>query len=122
GFCKYMDGKLTFAPINSPTKILDIGAGSGAWAIQAAYKYEDAQVIAADILPPPMRLFPPNMSYLYCNILDPLCFDKESFDIIHLRSVLYHLPKTAIPLVIEHISIVLKPGGWLIIEDYGQHT
>lgn len=32
------------------------------------------------------------------------------------------MPKAEIPLVIEHVSHVLKPGGWLIIEDYGKHT
>ncbi len=37
------------------------------------------------------RSFPSNMKYLHCNILKPLDFDREIFDVIHMRSLLYHV-------------------------------
>ncbi|KAG6894081.1 hypothetical protein C0992_007578, partial [Termitomyces sp. T32_za158] len=55
GIKAYMKGALTFADIKPPGSILDLGAGSGAWAIQAAHQYPNATVIAADLSPLPDR-------------------------------------------------------------------
>lgn len=122
GFDEYMKGELTFAPLDKPLKILDIGAGSGAWAIQAAHKYTEAEVIASDISPLPARPLPPNLKYQHCDILEPLPFEPDTFDVVHMRLLLYHLPKLQIPSVIERITRIMKPNGWLIIEDFGRHT
>lgn len=31
------------------------------------------------------------MKYLFCNVLEPLPFEADSFDVVHLRIVLYHV-------------------------------
>jgi SAM-dependent methyltransferase len=38
------------------------------------------------------------------------------FDLIHARLVLIHIPERA--AVIDRLVIALKPGGWLVIEDF----
>ena len=49
-FLKILDGKLHLAPIgNNPQKILDIGTGTGIWAIDIAEMYPSAHVIGTDI-------------------------------------------------------------------------
>lgn len=44
---------------------------------------------------------------------DPL--DSHSFDLIHARQVLEHVPKRL--EVIEKLANALRPGGWLVLED-----
>ncbi|KAF8886676.1 S-adenosyl-L-methionine-dependent methyltransferase [Gymnopilus junonius] len=112
-----MNGELTFAPLDNPLKILDLGAGSGA----CANIYPHAEVIAADIVPLPERPFPPNVKYQHCDVLVTLPFVDSSFDVVHMRLLMYHLPPAEIPSVIQRISRILKPQGWLIIEDFGRH-
>ncbi|TFY50335.1 hypothetical protein EVG20_g11580 [Dentipellis fragilis] len=57
GITQFIDGRLTPAPIenSNPQKVLELGAGSGAWAIQAAKHFPEAEVIASDINPLPPR-------------------------------------------------------------------
>jgi ubiquinone/menaquinone biosynthesis C-methylase UbiE len=47
-------------------------------------------------------------------VADPL--PAQTFDLIHARLVLIHLP--AREQVLERMVTALKPGGWLVIEDF----
>ncbi|KAF5388384.1 hypothetical protein D9615_000795 [Tricholomella constricta] len=124
GIAAYLHGELSLATIENPKKILDVGAGSGAWAIQAAQLYPDAEVIAADLAQLPARPLPKNVSYLPLDVLKPYPseWEQEIFDVIHLRLVLYHLPQAAIGDVLRRTVGFLKPNGWLLIEDVGLHS
>ena len=44
-----MDGELHFAPLRVPHRILDIGTGTGIWAIDMADKYPSAEVLGVDL-------------------------------------------------------------------------
>ncbi|KAA1472014.1 S-adenosyl-L-methionine-dependent methyltransferase [Dentipellis sp. KUC8613] len=115
GIRKYMNGKLTFAPLDNPQKILEVGSGSGAWAIQAAQMYPDAEIVAADMTSLPPRPLPKNLRFQKLNILDPFPFQPEEFDAVHFRLVLFHLPNARD--VVRRAAQLLKPGGWLLVED-----
>ncbi|KAG5351667.1 hypothetical protein C0989_005362 [Termitomyces sp. Mn162] len=93
--------------------------GSGAWAIQAAQTYPEATVIAIDISPLPSRPLPSNMQFLQLNVTESLPFEPENFDIIHARFIFVHLPNWK--QVLENIVSLLKPRGWLWIEDADIH-
>jgi SAM-dependent methyltransferase len=41
---------------------------------------------------------------------------ETGFDLIHARLVLIHLPDRS--LVLERLAAALKPGGWLVIEEF----
>lgn len=43
--------KVTFAPIENPQQILDIGTGTGIWAIDAGEQFPSATVTATDLSP-----------------------------------------------------------------------
>jgi methylase of polypeptide subunit release factors len=44
-----LEGKLHLAPLSNPQKILDIGTGTGIWAIDMADKYPMSKVIGTDL-------------------------------------------------------------------------
>jgi len=46
-----LDGKLHLAPLDAPQRILDIGTGTGIWAIDVADEYPMAEVIGTDLSP-----------------------------------------------------------------------
>jgi methylase of polypeptide subunit release factors len=44
-----LDGQLHKAPLNDPQRILDVGCGTGIWAIDTADAYPGAEVIGTDL-------------------------------------------------------------------------
>lgn len=98
---------------------LEVGAGGGsaaAWlsGIVAA----DGRVVATDIdvrrIDPAVRGLA-NVSVVEHDIVrDPL--PGTGFDLIHARLVLLHLPERI--AVLDRLAPALKPGGWLVIEDF----
>jgi methylase of polypeptide subunit release factors len=44
-----LDGQHHLAPLDNPQRILDIGTGTGIWAIDMAYRYPSAEVIGTDL-------------------------------------------------------------------------
>jgi methylase of polypeptide subunit release factors len=48
-FLQMLDGKLHIAPIENPKSILDVGTGTGIWAIEMADTYPGAHVIGSDL-------------------------------------------------------------------------
>ena len=43
------DGRLHLAPLESPKHVLDIGTGTGIWAISFAKQYPDSSVVGTDL-------------------------------------------------------------------------
>ncbi|PBK63882.1 S-adenosyl-L-methionine-dependent methyltransferase [Armillaria solidipes] len=121
GMRSFLEGRLSFAPIENPRRIIDIGAGSGAWVIQAAEMFPESQIVAADIKPLPPRPFPSNVSFQELDIINPLAVElAESFDIVHIRLLFYHIPEKQISAALKNATRLLKPKGWLLIEDVGK--
>lgn len=46
-----LNGELYLAPLMNPTRILDIGTGTGLWAIEMADRFPKAMVIGTDLSP-----------------------------------------------------------------------
>jgi cyclopropane fatty-acyl-phospholipid synthase-like methyltransferase len=55
--------RLHLAPISSPHRILDVGTGTGIWAIDAADKYPSADVVGTDLSPIQPSWVPPNCRF-----------------------------------------------------------
>ncbi|KAJ7671465.1 S-adenosyl-L-methionine-dependent methyltransferase [Mycena polygramma] len=114
---RYFDGKLSLAPVADvrPCKILELGCGSGAWAIQAATEFPDAQIFAVDVSPLPNREIPSNISFKLGDLTKALDFDEATFDVVHARFVMIHVPNGE--SAIKRAAALVKPGGLLILED-----
>ncbi|KAJ6481210.1 S-adenosyl-L-methionine-dependent methyltransferase [Mycena vitilis] len=115
GMDNLLDNKLCPEDIGQPRKILDIGAGSGAWAIKVAKRYPDADVVAADMNPLPARPLPSNLRYEKVNALEPFPFPAGTFDVVHIRLTLTHLKEGASAL--SRIVDLVAPGGWLLVDE-----
>ncbi|KAF9063523.1 S-adenosyl-L-methionine-dependent methyltransferase [Rhodocollybia butyracea] len=119
GIARYLK-KLTHAPLNNPSRILELGSGTGAWSVETATTYPEAEVVAADMSPLPETLtLPSNVKYKQMNFLDPFPFHPGTFDVVHMRFVMIHLPKP--DSYIRRLASLLRPGGWLLLEDVN-HT
>jgi SAM-dependent methyltransferase len=98
-------------------RCLEIGAGAGTVASWLSDKVgPEGHVIATDIdtrfLKRPAR---GNLEIRQHNIVsDPL--PSCTFDLIHLRLVLLHLPERE--NVLERLFAALKPGGWILAEEF----
>jgi SAM-dependent methyltransferase len=98
-------------------RCLEVGAGSGSVARWLAGQVgADGYVLATDI---DARWTDgnglPNLEIAEHDIVsDPL--PAAAFDLIHARLVLVHLP--ARDEVLTRLAAALKPGGWLVVEDF----
>lgn len=110
-----LGGKLILAPISpSPQRILDIGTGTGIWAIDMADMYPSADVIGIDISPTQPSWAPPNCAFFIENSNKDWTFDME-FDLIHCRLLHMAVKETKL---FEQSMRHLKRGGWLEIKEF----
>ncbi|KAJ6587639.1 S-adenosyl-L-methionine-dependent methyltransferase [Mycena vulgaris] len=116
---EYMSKQPSFAPqiySTSPTRILELGCGSGAWAIDAATDFPDTEVVAVDLSPTLEGIpLPKNINFQIVDATQPFPFEQKSFDVVHSRFVLMHLPN--VKDVMERAAKLVKPGGWVVFED-----
>lgn len=110
----------SFMPIGHMSRVLDIGCGTGGWAIDMARAYPHLCVTCIDR---PETVLDSEqvhahwakterLSFLSMDILKPLNFRDSSFDFVHVQSSSM-LQADDWPLVLQHILPVLRSGGWL---------
>jgi SAM-dependent methyltransferase len=79
--------RLFWAPIKlSPQKVLDLGTGTGIWAIDFADMFPAAVVIGTDLSSIQPSWVPPNCFFEIDDAEDDWTWDEESFDYIHNRN------------------------------------
>lgn len=109
--------KLYMAPIQKPKNILDMGAGTGIWAIDFADEFPNAHVLGVDFSYMQPNWLPPNCSFELDNIEKEWQYPPgQRFDYIHQRGLAgsiqdwYGLYRQAL--------MHLVPGGWLEIQEF----
>ncbi|KAI0907206.1 S-adenosyl-L-methionine-dependent methyltransferase [Ustulina deusta] len=97
------NGQLFFAPIpDHPQRILDLGTGTGIWAIEIADRYPSAEVLGTGI--------PSN-----CKFLVDDWENGRDWDFIHLRNMT--------PILKDPVKLLknayenLRPGAWVELQD-----
>ncbi|KAG8825267.1 hypothetical protein FRC17_008766 [Serendipita sp. 399] len=112
------DVEAVLSPVDGiERKILDLGCGTGSWAIEMANRFPHCTVLGVDIAPTPLdtSCFPPNLSFEIDDINLGLAHFKDSFDLIHMRCVMGGIKDMRKTL--EEVQACLKPGGMLVIID-----
>jgi len=120
GLKAYLGNKNTHAPLKNPKDILELGAGSGIWACEMALDFPNAQVVAVDVSPINTKRMPANCKYESVNLTKDWPWAPESFDVIHMRFLLVHLPHWQ--EIAKKAIATLRPGGFLLLEDIDHHV
>lgn len=96
-------------------RCLELGAGAGSIARWMAGRFPRGQVTALDI---DVRYldaaWAPNLEIREGDVRK-LDFPEGSFDLIHARTLLMHLPERE--ELVKRAATWLAPGGWLVLED-----
>ncbi|KAK3988729.1 S-adenosyl-L-methionine-dependent methyltransferase [Cladorrhinum sp. PSN332] len=111
-FALLFNNKLFVAPVPSnPQKILDLGTGSGIWAIDMADKYPSADVIGVDIAATQPDLIPPNLTFEIDDIENDWLWGESKFDFIHGRELIMAIRDW--PRLLRQAYRALKPGAYI---------
>ncbi|KAB2575618.1 Secondary metabolism regulator LAE1 [Lasiodiplodia theobromae] len=94
-------------------RILDLGCGTGIWAIDMADKYLDAEVLGLDLVNIQPDKIPPNLRFrIPRDYESPWSLGEDSWDLIHLRMACGSV--SSWPELYQKIFSHLKPGhGWI---------
>jgi len=111
-----LDGALHLAPLTNPHRVLDIGTGTGIWAIDMADTYPSAQVVGTDLSPIQPAWVPPNVEFYVDDCESEWTFSKNSFDYIHVRMLAGSLQDWE--QFLDNCYLHLKPGGWIEIAEH----
>lgn len=114
-FLQTLGGKLFLAPIDvGPHEVLDLGTGTGIWAMDFADEHPEATVIGVDLSPIQPAWIPPNCKFEVDDFDGEWTF-KTKFDFIHGRML---LTSSADFLKLFRQSFdALRPGGWMEMQD-----
>jgi len=101
-----------FAPLNNPKTILDIGTGTGQWAIEMGDEFPEAEIQATDLSPIQPSSVPQNVHFFIDDASEEdWVLPPAYFDYIHTRVLLGCF--TDFKEIIRKSFHYLKPGGWM---------
>ncbi|EFX06413.1 methyltransferase type 11 [Grosmannia clavigera kw1407] len=106
-----LDEKLHLAPVENPKKVLDIGTGTGIWAIDFADAHPETIVIGTDVSPIQPTWVPPNLIFEIEDCTQPWTFTPGSFDFVHMQFLVGSIPDWY--ALFREAYTALEPGGYL---------
>ncbi|BCR92510.1 class I SAM-dependent methyltransferase [Aspergillus chevalieri] len=106
------EGRLFFAPVENPQRILDIGTGSGIWPMEMAPIFPQAEIIGTDLSPVQPTEVPENVHFLVDDATeDDWLWENDHFDFIHISHLTGSLP--SYKALLRKAMRYLKPGGYI---------
>lgn len=109
-------GELHLAPVKDPHEILDVGTGTGIWAIQMADKFPDAQITGTDLSPIQPDLVPPNCLFEIDDASLEWTWEENHFDFVHVRELFGSIADW--DLFFREALRCIAPGGHLEIVEH----
>jgi len=107
-----LDDKLFLAPIGDDVdKVLDIGTGTGIWAIDFADQFPASTVIGTDLSPIQPSWIPPNVRFEIDDAQLDWTYPESYFDFIHIRCLMGSISDW--PRLFQQAYQSMKPGGWI---------
>lgn len=109
------------APLKTPGRMLDVGCGTGRWAIEMANAFPSSEIVGLDIIrpTPDAAQRPSNVLFLQRDILKGLPFTDRIFDYVHMRFMIAALPIANFQNVVNELYRVVRPGGWIELAEPG---
>ena len=105
------------APVSPANRVLDLGTGTGIWAIEYADAHPEAEVIGIDLSPIQPSWVPPNCRFEVDDFELDWTYQKNSFDFIHGRNVVPSIKD--LPGTLKQVKDHLKPGGYIELAELG---
>jgi len=117
-----MDGRLceTEFEEGKPDNVLDIGTGTGIWALDFGEHHPQAKVVGVDLMPIQPSWTYPNVQFQVDDLEKEWTFAPNSFDFIHSRHVSLGIKNW--PNLLKEVYNHLTPGGVYEISDHSLDT
>jgi len=98
--------RLTTVPLVNPTKVLDIGAGTGEWAMAMGDEYPDAEIIGTDIARIQPTATPLNVFFEIEDAEEETgwTWSENEFDLVHFR----YMKGVRFAQIFHHLSLSLS--------------
>ncbi|KAF5498232.1 Secondary metabolism regulator LAE1 [Colletotrichum fructicola] len=114
---KTLGKKLFLAPVpkEKTHRILDIGTGTGIWAIEASDLFPNAEVIGNDLSAIQPEWVPPNVKFEVDDV-ESEWVHNEKFDFTFCRYMAASISDW--PKLTSRIYENTNPGGWVEFQDY----
>ncbi len=105
--------------------VLDLACGPGGWSLDVAFANPKKKVVGVDISRTMIRYAEAqaevrqlqNVYFVLADVLKPLVFSDNSFNLINARLLRTFVPKYAWHEVLQECFRVLAPGGTLLVTE-----
>lgn len=111
-------------------RVIDLACGPGGWALDVAYDYPEMEVVGVDISERMIAYATAqaqvqqreNVSFRMMNILEPLDFPEQAFDLVNARFIQGFMRYENWPIFFQECKRVLRPGGILRLTEVQMGT
>ncbi|CAK7226011.1 hypothetical protein SBRCBS47491_006081 [Sporothrix bragantina] len=119
-FLNVFNFELTSAPLEDPKYILDIGTGTGEWAIGMAELYPYCEVVGVDISAIQPTAVPHNVFFEVDDCEVEWMRPDDTVDLVHLRDMAGAFADW--DFIFREALSCLKPGGYIEVLDFHDQT
>ncbi|OCK75620.1 S-adenosyl-L-methionine-dependent methyltransferase [Lepidopterella palustris CBS 459.81] len=111
---------LNFAPLEDRSmNVIDLGTGTGIWAIDFSDMYPSADVLGVDLSPIQTNWVPPNLKFMVDDVESEWLYPNNHFDYIHTRHTVQAFRKW--PVLFSRAMEKLKPGAWMECQEINHY-
>ncbi|KAG6069900.1 hypothetical protein E4U16_007281 [Claviceps sp. LM84 group G4] len=113
-----LDDQLFLAPLEKEKihRVLDVGTGSGIWAIEFADQFPNASIVGTDLSPCQPQWVPPNVCFEIDDATLEWTWSDNHFDFIHMRYIVGGIEDWT--ALFKEAYRCCAPGGWVESVEY----